>query len=109
MENQQLSIRQNYDIGDKVGIYTILSLDSKKCSKCGKIQEQSMSNMKVHKKETCTYCKYPDYSPATHKGGGGSVKLSFDERFYNYYKSRIDGWNKSPNRKYKEWKLSICI
>ena len=33
--------------------------------------------------------------------------MSFDERFYNYYKSRIDGWNKSPNRKYKEWKLSI--
>ena len=38
-----------------------------RCTKCGKIQEQSMSNMKVHKKETCTYCKYPDYSPATHK------------------------------------------
>lgn len=170
MENQQLSIKKRYDIGDRVGIYTILSLDSKKCrllcnncgeekevtrnylsslkdseycskckpkysrkykigdvignvyelqeflggdkwkvkcTQCGKIQEQSMSNMKVHKKETCTYCNYPNYSPTTHKGGGGSVKLAFDERFYNYYKSRVDGWNKSPNRKFKEWKLSI--
>lgn len=76
------------------------------CIKCGKTQIQSIPNMKRHKKDTCLYCKYPN-AVRNYNGGGGTVKYSLDERYYNYYKSRIESQNVNTNRKYKSWELSL--
>ena len=77
-----------------------------KCIKCGKVQEQSISNMKKHKKDTCFYCEHPDSNkPAV--GRTRMAEMPIDERIYYYYKNKIEQENSKSNIKYKEWKLSL--
>ena len=77
-----------------------------KCIKCGKIQEQSIPNMKKHKKDTCFYCEHPNSNkPAT--GRTRFQEMPIDERIYYYYKNKIESDNAKPNSKYKEWGLSL--
>ena len=76
-----------------------------KCIKCGKVQEQYISNMKKHKSSSCFYCLHPN-AIRNHSGGKGIVSGPIEERFYNYYKARIESDN-SKGKKYKEWNLSL--
>ena len=77
-----------------------------KCIKCGKIQEQSITNMKKHKKDTCFYCEHPNSDkPAV--GRTRFQEMPIDERIYYYYKGKIEKENSKPNAKYKEWQLSL--
>lgn len=77
-----------------------------KCIKCGKVQEQSIHNMKKHKKDTCFYCEHPDSDkPAT--GRTRFQEMPIDERIYYYYKGKIEKENAKPNSKYKEWNLTL--
>lgn len=77
------------------------------CTKCGRIQEQSIPNMKKHVKDTCYYCEHPNAqrNPKSNGGRKGVNLLPIDERIYNYYKSRIISDN-NKGKKYKEWSLS---
>lgn len=74
-----------------------------KCTKCGKEQEQAISNILKHKKETCYYCEYPEghTSNSIHR----NHYIDFKDRYYNYYSSRVKKNNESGHRKYKEWNL----
>lgn len=76
-----------------------------KCIKCGKIQEQAISNIKRHKGETCYYCLHPN-ALRNSPGGKGILSGPIEERFYNYYKSRIESDN-LKGKKFKEWNLSL--
>lgn len=78
-----------------------------KCIKCGKEQEQTIPNMKKHKKDTCFYCDHP-YSSKSAFGRTKNSGLSIDERIYTYYKNNIESKNlKNPTKKQKEFKLSL--
>lgn len=77
-----------------------------KCIKCGKIQEQSIPNMKKHTKDTCFYCEHPNSDkPAV--GRTRFQEMPIDERIYYYYKGKIEKENAKPNSKYKEWNLTL--
>lgn len=76
------------------------------CIKCGKIQRQSIPNMKKRIKNECIYCTNENYV-RNYNGGGGVVKYNLDERAFINYKSKINTNNKNSNRKYKEFNLSL--
>lgn len=79
------------------------------CTKCGRIQMQSVPNMKKHKKDTCYYCEHPNAqrNPKSSGRRKGVNLLPIDERIYNYYSSRIIQQNSKGSRKYKDWKLTV--
>lgn len=74
-----------------------------KCTKCGRIQEQNISNLLKHEKDTCYYCDDPNRKSRAHTG----VKYdTLDERYYNYYKKHVEA-NNSKGKKFKEFNLSF--
>lgn len=74
-----------------------------KCTKCGKVQKQSMPNMKKHVKETCFYCEHPDieHNP---QADNRVHCMDIDTRIYTYYKSHVESHNKTG--KFKSFELS---
>lgn len=108
--------KTKYQPGEIIaGVYELIRHDSSsidtsnywfvKCIKCGKEQRQSIPNMRRHKTEKCVYCDNPN-AHRNYNGGGGTIKLTLDERVYNYYKFRILQFNENPNKKYKEFLLT---
>lgn len=74
-----------------------------RCTKCGRIQEQSISNMQKHKLETCYYCDDPTRKSRAQTG----VRYeTLEERYYNYYKKQVESAN-DRGKKFKEFKLSF--
>lgn len=77
-----------------------------KCTKCGKLQEQSIPNMKKHKKDTCFYCEHPNSSKPAF-GRTRQACMNIDERIYTYYKNSVENRNLDPLNKQKEWNLNF--
>lgn len=77
-----------------------------KCIKCGKEQQQSIPNLKKHKKDTCFYCEHPD----SNKSAFNRTRLdqmSVDERIYYYYKNNVERNNNQPGAKQKPFELTL--
>ena len=105
--------RKRYVPGDIIGPYELLERAPNKngmtmwkvrCTKCGKEQIQSTSNMKVHSTDKCSYCDNPN---AFQGSTGKFVRWSYDELFYNWYKSRILAFNKNSKCKHKDFELTL--
>lgn len=77
-----------------------------KCTKCGKEQEQSIPNLKKHKKDTCFYCEHPNSTKAAFNRTRLD-KMPIDERIYSYYKNKIERENEQPGAKQKPFELSL--
>ena len=74
-----------------------------KCTKCGRIQEQSIPNIKKHKSENCYYCDNPNRKSRAQTG----VRYeTLEERYYNYYKKHVESAN-NRGEKFKEFELSL--
>lgn len=102
-----------YKAGDIIGnCYELQQLISGtsiwivKCIKCGKLQEQSIPNMKKHKKDTCFYCEHPNSSKPAF-GRTRQACMDIDERIYTYYKNNVESHNSDPTKKQKEWNLDF--
>lgn len=80
-----------------------------RCTKCGRIQTQSVSNMNRHRRDTCYFCEHPsaERNPKSNGGRKGTNLLPINERIYNYYSSRILQQNEKGSKKYKEWNLTL--
>lgn len=111
-KNEKPHVPRKYSVGDILGnCYKLVKFLhgnywEVECIKCGKLQVQSIPNIKRHKKETCLYCEHPN-AVRNYNGGGGIVKYTLDERYYNYYKERINFNNTNTKRKFKLWELSL--
>lgn len=75
------------------------------CTKCGKLQEQTPSNMMRHQSDCCYYCNNPN-AERNHSGGKGIVIGAIEERIYRHYKSRILNDNQLKSKQ-KIWGLSL--
>lgn len=64
-----------------------------------------MSNIRRHKSSKCYYCTHPN-ATQNRPSGKGHLIYSIVDRYYNYYKSRIENLNTSSKRKYKPFSLS---
>lgn len=74
-----------------------------RCTKCGKEQIQSISNMKKHKTDKCFYCDNPNY--IVNPKRVGKVHMSnIEDRMYSYYKGHVLSHNKTG--KFKEFLLT---
>lgn len=76
------------------------------CIICGKVQVQSIGNIKRHKIAKCYYCTHP-HATQNRPSGKGQLVYSVTDRYYNYYKSKIEDQNKSAKRKYKAFELTL--
>lgn len=105
--------KKRYAPGDIIGPYELIEQEKSKpgttvwkvkCIKCGKEQIQSTSNMKRHTTDKCSYCDNPN---AFQGNTGKFVRWSYDELFYNWYKSRILANNKNEKCKHKDFELTL--
>mgnify|MGYP006994749386 CR=1 FL=1 len=67
---------------------------------------QSIGNIKRHKTTKCYYCTHPN-ATQNRPSGKGQLVYSITDRYYNYYKSKIEDQNKSAKRKYKAFELTL--
>lgn len=52
------------------------------------------------------YCTHPN-ATQNRPSGKGQLVYSITDRYYNYYKSKIEDQNKSAKRKYKAFELTL--
>lgn len=102
---------RKYKVGDIISCFKLVNfLEGNywnvECTKCGKLQRQSVPNMKKRVKDECIYCFDENYV-RNYNGGGGVVKYTIDERAFVNYKSKITTNNKNLNKKHKEFDLSL--
>lgn len=103
---------KKYKPGDILGnCYELISIIGGndwivKCTKCGKEQQQSIANMKKHKKDTCFYCEHPDSMKAAFNRTRLD-QMPIDERIYTYYKNKIERDNNLPGKKQKPFELTL--
>ena len=75
-----------------------------KCTKCGKEQIQTLSNIKRLKGSSCFYCKHPDVQTIIIDKKRIHYK-DIGQRMFENYRSKIISDN-NKGGKYKEWELT---
>lgn len=108
--SKALSKPRKYKVGQILGnCYELLELLGGndwlvKCTKCGKVQKQSIPNMKKHTKDTCFYCEHPEIEH-NHQSDNRLHSMDIDTRIYTYYKGHVESHNKTGS-KYKSFELT---
>ena len=102
---------KNNHPGDIIACFELIDVDGGnywevKCIKCGKIQKQSIPNMKKRKSDHCIYCENPEFVP-NYQGGGAIIKRTLDERHFLNYKHKIELNNSIETKKFKIWELNL--